>query len=443
MNEHVAVLPVVSATTTTPSGYSNRSPYVILDISPSASGKDIKRKYYQLCLKYHPDKLQQLPKSQRQKYEQTFKDIQWAYSEISSGNCRQPTSFPFHFGDQRRSRTSSSPSTSSGNSWNDYYRSQFEQYRQQAANNRHRMYNFGNSNRGMSSPNTFPFFNSKLWSTGTHSTMADQGPKFLFREHITIPLSDLYTGQSQYRFKLSSNMNNIISRTIAAFRGGMGPYILYQSILYAIPILRFSRIVSIATVMYMFHQQLFLVPALESINDYLIADILPGYKGTTKLIFKSDIIQIPNMEVEIIIQEGRHPIYHRKNNDLYVTCTISKKEAKKGCTIQMSSLESKETNVKVVRHRRNQKTPGTEEHDAFHIVSVHVPPNTVSGDVIQVVGKGWPIRPKSRQTRSQLPNALLYGDLFVTIHVEQGKSASQVGPKWYDAFHVRRSKVKT
>jgi DnaJ-domain-containing protein 1 len=63
----------------------NRDPYAILDATPLTSSKDLKRKYYQLCLTYHPDKLQQLSKQQQLTCERTFKDIQWAYSEITSG----------------------------------------------------------------------------------------------------------------------------------------------------------------------------------------------------------------------------------------------------------------------------------------------------------------------------------------------------------------------
>ena len=436
---------LVSATTTTPSsGYANRNPFTILDISPSASDKEIKRKYYQLCLKYHPDKLQQLSKTQRHNYEQMFKDIQWAYSEISSGNCRNDTLFPFHFASQYQRRSSSPSGNDSGRgtaSWNDVYRSQFAQYyhnynkRQQ--HTRHRNFRFGNTHRGMSS-NTFPFFNSKLWSSSTPSTMTNHGPKFLFRHHVTIPLSDLYMGQSHYQFTLSSHWNHdITARTMAAFRGGMGPYILYQSFLYAVPILRFSKIISIATVMYMFHQQLSMIPSLETINEYLVADILPGYKGTTKLIFTSDIIQIPNVEVHIILQEGKHPLYHREKNDLYVTCTISKQQAEKGCTIQLPSLRSNEMNIKVTRPSRNQTTPMTEDQESLHtILLIHVPPNTVAGDVIHVVGKGWPIRSKGRPSPPPSPkkNALSYGDLFVTVHVKSEKSR----PKWYKVLLTRQ-----
>ncbi len=425
---NVDIVFVVSATSTNPSGYQNRNPYKILDISPSASEKDVKRKYYQLCLKYHPDKLQQLPKQQRQKYEHMFKDIQWAYSEISSGNYRQTASFPFHSSNQRRT------STSTRASWNEYYRSLFEQqqynrqyrtrpYRHDRTNH-YRSFNVGKTNMGMS-PNAFPFFNSNLWST-TASTTTNQSPKFLFRQHVTIPLSDLYMGQSQYQFKMSSRMNSILVRALAAFRGGMGLYLLYQSILYALPIVRFSKITSIATLMYMFQQQLYVcVPSLETINELLVADILPGYKETTRLIFTSDVIQIPNVEVHIIIKEEQHPIYHRINNDLYAKCTISTVHAKKGCTVYLPSLRSKNANIRVVS-RRNQKAPSTEDEDSLQTISINVPPKTLSGDIMHLVGKGWPMRSKHARGRQQPQSTLSYGDLFVTINVKPEASA----PKW-------------
>ena len=423
---NVDIVFVVSATTTNPSG--NRNPYKILDISPSASEKDVKRKYYQMCLKYHPDKLQQLPKQQRQKYEHMFKNIQWAYSEISSGNYQQTASFPFHSANKRGA------STTSRASWNEYYRSLFEQQQQQYNRQYHtrphrhdrtshyRSFNVGKSNMGMS-PNAFPFFNSNVWNTAA-STMTNQSPKFLFRQHVTIPLSDLYMGQSQYQLKISSRMNSILARTVAAFRGGIGLYLLYQSILYALPIVRFSKVTSIATLIYMFQQQLFAcVPSLEVINELLVADLLPGYKETTKLIFSSDVIEIPNVEVHIIIKEEHHPIYHRINNDLYAKCTISTVHAKKGCTVSLPSLRSKKTNIRVAS-RRNQKASTTEDEDSLQTISIDVPPNTLSGDVMHLVGKGWPIRSKHAQGRQQ--STLSYGDLWVTINVKPETTV----PKW-------------
>jgi DnaJ-class molecular chaperone len=206
----------------------------------------------------------------------------------------------------------------------------------------------------------------------------------------------------------------------------------------------------------MLYQHLYIVPSIELVNEYLVADILPGYKGMTKLIFSSDIIHVPNMEVQIILQEGKHPIYHRKNNDLYATCTISKSQARKGCTIEIPSLRSHETEIKVVRYRKGQgaHTTAEDQDSSYSSVLVHVPPNTQSGDVIHIVGKGWPIRSKGRPSPSPpqqqqqqqpqpQPNVRLYGDLFVTIQVDEKETVSNLGQKWYNRFHVRPSKVQT
>jgi curved DNA-binding protein CbpA len=83
-----ATLPLPS-----PYGSSNRNPYQILGVPITATPKEIKRQYYKLCLKYHPDKQSShLSLKQRQRNEQLFKHIQWAYSEV----VRSPSSESWH-----------------------------------------------------------------------------------------------------------------------------------------------------------------------------------------------------------------------------------------------------------------------------------------------------------------------------------------------------------
>jgi DnaJ-class molecular chaperone len=382
----------------------NRNPYAILDVTPQTSSKDLKRKYYQLCLKFHPDKLQQLSKHQQLTCERTFKDIQWAYSEITSGRVKPSTS-------TSTSTTAPFASFTNGQPMHEAYSSFFQHFRPTQSQGMFRSsYNhFG----------TFPFSTAtNVWNS--HATL--NTPKFIFRQSVAIPLSELYTGQKQYAFTLR---NNIITRTMAAFRGGMGPYLLYQSILYALPLVRFSKIISFATFLFMLYQQLPNIPS-NVLHDTLIADLLPGYKGATKLIFTSDILQVPNVEVQIVLQEENHPVYTRIQNDLHVTCTINTKQAMKGCILQIPRLKNKNSNIdatiKVVhrRYRQSQQYHGEDEsqQQQQEMISIELPPNTQSGDTIQMIGEGWPIRTKRVQPKEgRSVMAITYGNLIVTAHV--------------------------
>lgn len=55
-------------------------PYKVLQVEKSATPLEIKRSYKKLCLKYHPDKIQQLKTEHEKNY---FPQIQFAYSILS------------------------------------------------------------------------------------------------------------------------------------------------------------------------------------------------------------------------------------------------------------------------------------------------------------------------------------------------------------------------
>ncbi|KAK6455270.1 DnaJ domain-containing protein [Scheffersomyces xylosifermentans] len=61
-------------------------PYEVLQVSKSASPIEIKKSYKKLCLKFHPDKLQQL---QQQHDPEFFPKVQFAYSIVSDPLKRQ------------------------------------------------------------------------------------------------------------------------------------------------------------------------------------------------------------------------------------------------------------------------------------------------------------------------------------------------------------------
>lgn len=53
---------------------SDQDPYTILGVSPGATGKQIKKAYRRLAMKFHPDRNPNDPEAEKK-----FKQIQWAY----------------------------------------------------------------------------------------------------------------------------------------------------------------------------------------------------------------------------------------------------------------------------------------------------------------------------------------------------------------------------
>ena len=60
-----------------------RSPYDILDVSPSADQDEIRAAYRKLANQYHPDKVAHLGEEFHDMAEERFKEIQKAYDELT------------------------------------------------------------------------------------------------------------------------------------------------------------------------------------------------------------------------------------------------------------------------------------------------------------------------------------------------------------------------
>jgi DnaJ-class molecular chaperone len=414
ISDSTATTLVEAATHPLPSPYgsTNRNPYQILGVPITATPKEIKRQYYKLCLKYHPDKQSShLSLKQRQRNEQLFKHIQWAYSEV----VRSPSSESWHNKDggayygnrwkddisrssfansfrsylhrnsaadnawkrpsqQGTSSSTNGPSPSLFDHWNPY------------GNNPH-----GGLYRSSTSPSFFGRTNpSFVWKNQHQSRM-------LFVQHVTIPLQELYRGTTQYEFHLHDV--SIVSHVVAAFRGGIGQALLYQSLLYSLPLMRFSKLLSVGLCIFLFCQHLPpRIPTTVTKKRSFRADILPGYKTNTKFIFHEEQTHLNNVEIQFIIREGQHPLYKRVGSELHVTATVSSRQAAKGCTTYIPSLRTD--------HSR------TSDDTEPQYITVRIPPRTVSGDNVRIDGQGWPIRNPKRPTQP-----ISYGDLIVTVQV--------------------------
>lgn len=60
----------------------NKNCYEILGVNPDISFKELKKVYYELALKWHPDKWSTKSEAERKTAEEKFKEISVAYKEI-------------------------------------------------------------------------------------------------------------------------------------------------------------------------------------------------------------------------------------------------------------------------------------------------------------------------------------------------------------------------
>ena len=320
-----------------------QQPLPNLGLAPAACQDEIRKSYRRLCLQYHPDKNTHLSSEAQKEAEQRFKDVQAAYAQIGSPAARRS------FDTRRRDWSSTGfDATKSPDPFEDSFR---------AFRTTH--FRYYSSNDGMFRRRD-GFTNYNVWPQQTPF-------KSTYVQRVRVPLQDLYSGKSSMEFTLR---DNVWTRYCAAFRGGMAYVTLYQCLLYTLPLLRFANrwILAVLT-MTLFHTHL---PKLSEREDRIFeAEILAGYKEGTKLTFSTSH---PYTQVVFVLMEEKHPRYRRVGNDLHVNLSISRREARDGCVLQLKSLDS--TSTKTSR------------------IPIHVPARLIqrSGNCMTIKGKGWPIR---------------------------------------------------
>jgi DnaJ-class molecular chaperone len=365
----------------------NGNPYQILAVPKDASQNDIKKRYRELCLRYHPDKNVNKPESEREKCETIFKTVQKANSLIGDAESRarydRIGSNPFH-----REYAQSSASSSSPHAGDPFTEAVYRAFASAGTGPSFRFHrgNLGRGNSGFSpsSRTTSSFADAFSNLGGGGSTF-----KSIYIQKVSVPLHELYKG-GETKFTLK---DNVWKRYRAAFRGGAAWLNLYQAAIYALPCLRLSRYVALAVGCLIFHSTL---PNPQ--QTVYPVHLQPGYKGgKTKLAFKSNKFGQP--EVIFVLEEERHARYRRIDDDLHTTATITPRKARYGCTLSVKPLD---------------------EHESP--IYIKVKPNQIqlSGDQVRIPGRGWPIR-HARDDENKR------GDLVVRVIIKKPRRRKSFG----------------
>jgi molecular chaperone DnaJ len=403
----VALFVVVAATPIRAASHHNghnSNPFAILGIPNSATQAEIKQRYRRLCLEYHPDKKLHLPAPQRAEYERKFKELQSAYELIGTPTARrafqqnQRYNQHFDFRQSTRYNTQYSGSTTNNNRDSPTHRGEFP-------------FGFPFSLFSPHTDNDRPFRSSPWFAAATsaHSrfpfatTATKTSWKSIHVQRVTVPLRDLYTGQPNFEFCVQHD--NAWTRLVAAVRGKLAWVLLYKSVVASIPALMFSRKLALLSLVCLFLSNLpplsprspsqgvdwgsRMDPSDHSLDSRVFrAHLQPGYKTNTRLIFNAQHTGHERVEVHFVLREDKHPIYTRIGNNLHIHCTITRRQARRGCRVSFPTLS-----------------------DPTVRLYVTIPRRTAPGDEIVVPGEGWPNRKRHG----------IKGDLIVTVHVSSAR----------------------
>eukprot|EP00980_Cylindrotheca_fusiformis_P003957 scaffold871_cov130-Cylindrotheca_fusiformis.AAC.34 len=361
-----------------PDAYAHtQDPYRTLGVSPSSTMQEITKEYRSKCLRYHPDKNRHKSNREKAKCEKLFKEVQNAYHLIGTPEAKRKYD---NFGTAGSgipsfTRSSSGYSASAPYGTDPVAQAFFHANSFFSAPR----YQYGRSQYGSSG--RFSMQNPFAADGRFASTAAGMGFKSIYVQKVQVPLEDLYKGVSRFQFHLVDNLWN---RCRAAIRGKVMMISVYQGFLYALPILRASKVCAIVMAFVIAHATL---PKPNPSAKYE-SPLRPGLKGgQTKIKFASTSFMTP--EVIFEIQEGPHKLYKRVDNDLQTEITITPDQALNGCIKRIPSIDEKSS------------------------IEVKIKGGVNDGDTIRIVGKGWPIK--------NAENVFLYGDMIVLIRVQKSR----------------------
>ena len=395
-----------SSSSRTTTGASN-NPYHILGVSQDATQDDIQRAYKSKCLQYHPDKNGHRSTAEQAKCEEMFKDVQTAYAQI--GN---PSSRHRHDAQQQQQQQTRGSHTGSYTDFEfanaDILR---EFWNRQSTSPYHSSSHVPIFRFYSTTPS--PFSSSSLFQRGGLSTptFVSQHLTCNYVQHVPVSIPTLYTGTPPNQPLSVSLQTNVWKRLVAAVRGKCAYLMLYQSLLYALPLWRISRRLALSLAVCVFWQSL---PPAPVQTTYALP-LLPGYKGGTKLVFKKPIkdgtstTSFPDATIVFVLQEESHPKYWRQDHDLHICTTLTRHQARTGCTKTWSDFDN---------------------------LTVTIPPNRIvrSGQCLVIPGKGWPrIRKRNNNTLSKQQehgtNVTLAGDLILHVKLKREKPQRQRSKK--------------
>ncbi len=350
-----------------------KSPYQVLGVTRDTAQKEIQKSYKSLCLKFHPDKNVHKPLKERRRCEDKFKEIQHAYSQIVDEKSRRMYDLQQAYAFRR-------PSTSgrSNNSWPSGEHTASDAFFRAFSNSGPSFF-FATRPDGRPTFGIRRPFPSNPAEYGVHTNLSF---KSIYKQTVKVPLEQLYTG-AELEFQL---IDNVWTRWRAAIRGKIIYLSLYQGLLYSMPMIRTSKILAVIVGLFISHATL---PKPDPLQTY--SSTLPrGVKGNgTRIRFQ----QNSNGQPEIIfeIQEAAHNRYTRVENDLHTHIRITKREAEKGCTKEIPSLDPRQDPL-----------------------TIDIPPHTVNGASVRIRGKGWPTR-----------NSDIHGDLLVKVKIKEEGNSKQ------------------
>jgi DnaJ-class molecular chaperone len=332
------------------SGGAAADPYAALRVANTASQDDIRQSYRQLCLRYHPDKNMDKPEHERKKYEDEFKQIQKAYSQIGDEEARKNYDFSFSHPGNVFSRPGAPYA---------FQQRQYGQQQERADDIFRELFRQQQRRSSFGAP-----YQSMYRSSADMFNLSQF--KSIYVQKINVSLEDLYQGKDRFYLSLKASL---WQRVTATFRGGAGLVLLYQSLLFSLPMIRVSKLAAIVMGFCVFHAHL---PEPDQVD--FIADLKAGYKDGTRLTFTEG-----DCDVVFVLKELRHQSYERRGNDLYTTVHVTGRQAKKGTVVETTHLDG----------------------SSLEIV---IPAKSKHGTLVRVAEKGWP----SRRNASR-------GDLYAEI----------------------------